>query len=274
MTWINEKHPTIDYQCKYRYEKNFTVCMKLTYELSSDRIIRMLHFWGDRPLNTITTVPFIDANIYNNNVSSDSYEHRSILSILGNNQNTSKSSRLRDNTTIVANTEENENINVWVYVPKSNVPPDTSHPILQSYVDIIVRGCLYISGEEFARSFISTTTGWTQSSNRIQSPSHWVNDRDFPMYKRADRVYSVLNGAKIDYLLFDEIQSSEVDHCTGNNATTVTHRVIYDPLLHIKQLTEHLERDVDTVHPNAFQHIISRIQTYESLKKRKTPIRN
>jgi hypothetical protein len=57
-------------------------------------------------------------------------------------------------------TNSNDNVKIWVYVPKDSQPPTEEHPIVQSYVDTILRGCLNVGGEEFARSFIETTKGW------------------------------------------------------------------------------------------------------------------
>lgn len=48
---------------------------------------------------------------------------------------------------------------VWIYVQQNPVPPSPQYPIAQSYVDIMLRGCLSIS-EEFAHEFIETTKGW------------------------------------------------------------------------------------------------------------------
>ena len=172
---------------------------------------------------------------------------------------------------------DHPNIHVWVYVPKNPTPPDASHPILQSYVDIILRGCFNTVGEPFARSFISTTTGWSSPptnsnvSTATTTPHrhhYWVNDRDLPIYKRSDRIYSILNAAKIDHVIFDELSSMRNyfstnidDNNSSCNATiAVYRRNTYDPLLHLEQLTHCLEQDHDSVHPMAFQHFASQIQ--------------
>lgn len=174
---------------------------------------------------------------------------------------------------MTANVEEqsNEDIHVWVYVPKNPIPPDVSHPILQSYIDIIIRGCFNTFGEPFARSFVSTTTGWCCNA---ATPHHhyWVDDRDRPMYKRADRIYSKSNTAKIDHVIFDELQkqnsmrnsNSKVcyddDTSSSQSTPAVFCRNTYDPLLHLEQLTHCMEQDYDSVHPMAFQHFLSQIQ--------------
>ena len=65
----------------------------------------------------------------------------------------------------------------WIYVvPPNRVNmPNKSFPIVQSYVDIFLGGCLDI-GEahglaDFALECIRTTRGWSK---------HWVNDRIMP----------------------------------------------------------------------------------------------
>jgi len=87
-------------------------------------------------------------------------------------------------------------LNVWIYVQKCAVPSDISHPIPQSYVDIILRGCLSIS-PDFAKSFIDTTSGW-QSDHNV---TNWVDDRSDPIYIRADPEYSLTMGKYLDELL-------------------------------------------------------------------------
>ena len=83
---------------------------------------------------------------------------------------------------------------VWLYVtPESHVgaaTPDT--PIVQSYVDIFVNGCLELQDryglDGFARECIDSTAGWS---------AHWVNDRIYP---RRPFIYRK-NAVRIDRLL-------------------------------------------------------------------------
>lgn len=58
----------------------------------------------------------------------------------------------------------------WMYVPKEVRVPDASHPIVQSYVDRFLGGCLAIS-HHFAKLCVNTTHDWS-----VQ----WVNDRIYP----------------------------------------------------------------------------------------------
>ena len=65
---------------------------------------------------------------------------------------------------------------IWIYVnkPESLAPPDAENPIVQSYVDIFITGCLELQGRvadpdlDFVAQCVQTTDGWSK---------HWVNDR-------------------------------------------------------------------------------------------------
>ncbi|MEX0584819.1 MAG: gamma-glutamylcyclotransferase family protein [Natronospirillum sp.] len=61
----------------------------------------------------------------------------------------------------------------WLYMPE---PTDSPHPIPQSYLDVILRGCLTID-EHFAQHFLQHTTRWKPR----------VLDRDKPLYPRPLR---------------------------------------------------------------------------------------
>lgn len=83
---------------------------------------------------------------------------------------------------------------VWIYAisPERSMPPDQDFPIVQSYVDVFIGGCIEIgdanSLPDFAADCIRTTHGW--------SP-YWVNDRLMP---RRPFVYQPL-ARRIDVLL-------------------------------------------------------------------------
>ena len=138
--------------------------------------------------------------------------------------------------------------NVWVYVQKNPKPTSPICPIIQSYVDIIVRGCLSIS-KEFAIEFIQTTYGWhafnftdngndneeeeeegldgsddddndneededeknrkKQKITNIQDTTYWVNDRTNPIYIRSDIEYSTMYGHVVDELLQQYVPNGE-----------------------------------------------------------------
>jgi hypothetical protein len=63
---------------------------------------------------------------------------------------------------------------VWAYVVNKPFTPSWEFPIVQSYIDVILSGCLDIS-DEFAIEFIRKTTGWEYP---------WCNDRNHPRYAR------------------------------------------------------------------------------------------
>ena len=63
---------------------------------------------------------------------------------------------------------------VWVYVVNNTAAPCLNSPIVQSYVDTVLAGCLEIS-EAFAKHFIEHTVGWHHARE---------NDRHQPKYTR------------------------------------------------------------------------------------------
>ena len=57
--------------------------------------------------------------------------------------------------------------------------PDVTHPLLLSYIDVVVQGYLDIYGKAGARRFFSTTDGW-------DAPI--INDRAAPRYSRPQQL--------------------------------------------------------------------------------------
>ena len=55
------------------------------------------------------------------------------------------------------------NDNIWLYVPlpSQTMYADENHPLLQSYVDTVLQGCLEWGGERMAEEFILSTGGWS-----------------------------------------------------------------------------------------------------------------
>lgn len=83
---------------------------------------------------------------------------------------------------------------IWIYVstPRSVAVPDARYPIVQSYVDIFLGGCLEQQQRfglaAFAEQCLSTTADWSR---------HWVNDRVHPrrpfvFQPRAEQIDSLL----------------------------------------------------------------------------------
>jgi hypothetical protein len=92
---------------------------------------------------------------------------------------------------------------IWIYVNKSDHvgQPDMAKPIVQSYVDIFLTGCLQVQDVilpevaarmHFPAECIRTTSGWSE---------HWVNDRIYP---RRPFIYQ-RNAALIDPLISKEL---------------------------------------------------------------------
>ncbi|TXR54034.1 gamma-glutamylcyclotransferase family protein [Reinekea thalattae] len=91
---------------------------------------------------------------------------------------------------------------LWVYVGNSVDIPSPEKPILQSYLDVIINGCLDID-ESFARRFIELTGQW----------GHLVNDRDAPLYLRPLARKS--STARIDELLNKQLPAGVSDDYQG-----------------------------------------------------------
>lgn len=68
--------------------------------------------------------------------------------------------------------EFNSDKAIWVYIKDEPLPPCEDVPIMQTYVDTVLAGCLEVS-EEFALHFVKHTVGW-------QHPLE--NDRHAPKY--------------------------------------------------------------------------------------------
>jgi len=64
---------------------------------------------------------------------------------------------------------------IWTYVVKNIQKPTQDHPIVQTYLDLTLIGCLE-HGETTAREFVDTTHAWSR---------HWINDRRNPIFKRC-----------------------------------------------------------------------------------------
>ena len=106
-----------------------------------------------------------------------------------------------------------ENSKIWIYVNefKDRIDieediPSKQFPIVQSYVDICMNGCIEIEDlfpvakrNKFATEFIKSTCYWS---------SYWVNDRIYP--RRP--FIAVPNASKIDFLLKENLPDSIFDN--------------------------------------------------------------
>ena len=78
-----------------------------------------------------------------------------------------------DNVIPLDETALPRNSSLWAYVGHSSAMPSPKRPIMQSYLDVILNGCLDY-GVEFADRFTQTTSQW----------QYLVDDRTLPIYPR------------------------------------------------------------------------------------------
>jgi hypothetical protein len=123
----------------------------------------------------------------------------------------SKRSGKSDNTSEVDS--DDPEIAIWIYVHQNPVKASKHFPIMQSYLDIIMRGSLSIS-HDFAKRLLDTTHGWWHHHDELHHEDRehilakgehhhftWVDDRQYPLYPRADKTYSDTYGYQLDSLL-------------------------------------------------------------------------
>ena len=76
---------------------------------------------------------------------------------------------------------------IWMYVPDSShtASPSVEYPILQTYVDVCLEGCLQWGGEAFAIEFLRGTSNWSEFylNDTPLSRRPWLHRKD---YKRVD----------------------------------------------------------------------------------------
>ena len=93
------------------------------------------------PLDRVETVPFLT---FDEHYSYEKADHKIFLD--------SKQRQGNDDAS------SHDGVQIWVYQQKNPERPTTDYPIVQSYVDTILRGCLEIH-EQFAVEFLKTTKG-------------------------------------------------------------------------------------------------------------------
>lgn len=78
----------------------------------------------------------------------------------------------------ILDTPPSKEAQIWIYVPHQDLKqsPTADFPVVQSYIDVFMRGCIQIGEKyqlpDFAKQCVLTTQGWPDK--------HWVNDRIFP----------------------------------------------------------------------------------------------
>ena len=82
---------------------------------------------------------------------------------------------------------------LWMYLPNAPGFPSRHCPIAQSYIDVVLAGCLDVD-ESFAAEFVRTTTNWGYP---------WVDDRSAPRYARALQNAPPARYAEIDRILLE-----------------------------------------------------------------------
>lgn len=82
------------------------------------------------------------------------------------------------NLTMLDGSESAPRGDIWFYANTEKHDPSPDFPIVQSYVDICLNGCLEIEATfplakeaKFAETFLQTSTNWSK---------FWVNDRIYP----------------------------------------------------------------------------------------------
>ena len=83
---------------------------------------------------------------------------------------------------------------MWLYVPlpSHSKMADENHPLLQSYVDTVLQGCLEWGGEPMAESFIQTTGGWSTYflNDTPSSRRPWLYRKDYSTIDRLLQKYA------------------------------------------------------------------------------------
>ena len=92
---------------------------------------------------------------------------------------------------IIHDHSDNPELAIYAIPASTRFPPTPEHPILLSYLDVVLQGYLHVFGEEGVQHFMDTTDGW----NTIV-----LNDRDNPIYPRA-QVLSADETALVDTCL-------------------------------------------------------------------------
>ena len=85
---------------------------------------------------------------------------------------------------------------LWIYIPhvSKTMYADENHPLLQSYVDTVLRGCLEWGGVDMAEQFILTTGGWAAYflNDTPSSRRPWLFRREYNTIDELLKKYSEL----------------------------------------------------------------------------------
>ena len=79
--------------------------------------------------------------------------------------------------------EAPNDITIWVYVPDKEhyFSPSEDYPILQTYIDVCIRGCLQWGGIPYALEFLQSTIGWSEFylNDAPMSRRPWLHRPDY-----------------------------------------------------------------------------------------------
>ncbi|CAE7392459.1 unnamed protein product [Symbiodinium natans] len=72
---------------------------------------------------------------------------------------------------------QGRDVKVWVYVPNHPAGPAAAFPLIQSYIDVVIGGCLQWGETELAKAFCASTRGWSKYylNDVPLSRRPWVN---------------------------------------------------------------------------------------------------
>ena len=83
---------------------------------------------------------------------------------------------------------------LWIYIPLASktMYADENHPLLQSYVDTVLRGCLEWGGVDMAEKFILTTAGWAAYflNDTPSSRRPWLFRKEYNIIDELLKKYS------------------------------------------------------------------------------------
>lgn len=83
--------------------------------------------------------------------------------------------RAYDRQLVTDHTAPVKDVHIYAVTPDHKDTPEARHPILLSYIDVVVQGFLHEFGPHGAQRFFDTTDGW-------DTPV--LDDRDAPIYPR------------------------------------------------------------------------------------------
>jgi hypothetical protein len=107
-------------------------------------------------------VPVLDRDLQAYDIREEGYTRLNVplkyITFLDNNNNNTQDSAPNDRS---GKNSILENHDVWIYLPCTPLMADKCHPLIQTYIDTCLRGCLEVGGKEFAIFFLRSTFDWS-----------------------------------------------------------------------------------------------------------------